>query len=83
MNEKIKHCIPYQEKTEGLKPIKVKKGAGDFGWNKHLPVPLKNEEIVYVHPDQSEVSPGYIKIIQVVEEYKISATFNTRMFIFD
>lgn len=83
MNKNIKHCILYQGEIEGLKPIKVKKGSGDFGWNKHLPVPLENEEIVYVHPNQGEVSSGYIKIIQVVGEYKISTTFNTGMFIFD
>lgn len=83
MNFNLKHCIPFEGEINGLATAKVKKGAADPNWNKHLPVPLKNEETVYVHPDQSEVAPEYIKIVQVGDGYKICATFSKGMFIFD
>ena len=83
MNFDLKHCIPFEGKIQDLATAKVKKGAADPSWNKHLPVPLKNEETVYVHPDQSDVSSGYIKIVQVGEGYQISATFNRGMFSLD
>lgn len=46
-----------------LEKVKLKKGISDKGWNLALPVPLKEYEIVSIHPDQSDVSKSYVKII--------------------
>lgn len=35
-------------------------------WNKHLPVPLRPNETVYVHPDQDGIADGYLRIIHGV-----------------
>lgn len=83
MDFNLKHCFPFEGEINGLATVKVKRGTGDLNWNKHLPVPLKNEETVYIHPDQSDVAHGYLKIVQVGEGYQICATFNKGMFIFD
>jgi hypothetical protein len=83
MKHDLKYCIPFDGEITGLSTAKVKRGMGDLRWNKHLPVPLENEETVYIHPDQSSVSERYIKIIQVGEGYKITTIFGREMFIFD
>jgi hypothetical protein len=53
----------FEEDTNSLKTLRVKKGVGDYGWNKYLFVPLENFEIAYIHPDQSDVNSGYIRVI--------------------
>jgi hypothetical protein len=82
MNQNLKYCIPFEGEITGLSKATVKKGMADLRWNKHLLVPLKNEEIVYIHPDQSDISKVYIRIIQVGEGYKITTVFGREMFIF-
>jgi hypothetical protein len=46
-----------------LEKIKLKRGIADKEWNLALPVPLKEYEIVSIHPDQSEIGKSYVKII--------------------
>jgi hypothetical protein len=46
-----------------LEKVKLKRGISDKGWNLSLPVPLKEYEIVSIHPDQSGVNKSYVKII--------------------
>lgn len=83
MDFNLKHFFLFEGEIQNLSTAKVKKGTGDLNWNKSLPIPLKNEETVYIHPDQSDVESGYTKIIQVGEGYKITTIFNKGMFTFD
>jgi hypothetical protein len=46
-----------------LEKIKLKRGISEKGWNLALPVPLKEYEVVSIHPDQTDVNKEYIKII--------------------
>lgn len=83
MEKLLKYCIFFEGETRGLKKIQVKKEIEGQRWNKQLPVPLKPGEVVYVHPDQLETKPGYIKIVQEGDDYKIVTVFNRGIFIFD
>ena len=53
----------FEGDTNGLKTLRVKKGVGDYSWNKHLFVPLENLETAYVHPEQEGVHSEYIRVI--------------------
>ena len=68
----------YEGDTNSLKKAIVKKGVGDMSWMKHLFVPLQNGHEVYIHPDQSEVSGHYLKIIH--SEDKCISVFNKTYF---
>jgi hypothetical protein len=46
------------------KTLKVKEEVKYKEWNKHLPEPLEPESIVQIHPDQSNVEKGYVRIIK-------------------
>lgn len=53
----------FDGELAGLNTITVDKSIGSCTWNNHLPVPISSEEVVYVHPDQSNVSAEYVRII--------------------
>jgi hypothetical protein len=46
-----------------LEKIKLRRGISEKSWNLVLPVPLKEYEVVSIHPDQSDVNKPYVKII--------------------
>ena len=57
----------------------VKKGIADKGWNLHLPNPLKHQETVRVHPDQSGIdSKQYLRIMH--SEPQVTSVFSKRYF---
>ena len=57
----------------------VKKGLADKGWNLHLPNPLKHQETVWVHPDQSGIdSKQYLRIMH--SEPQVTSVFSKRYF---
>jgi hypothetical protein len=68
----------YEGDINSLKKAIVKKGVGDMSWMKHLFVPLQSGHKVYIHPDQSDVSGHYLKIIHSNE--KCISTFNKTYF---
>lgn len=68
----------YDGDTGSLKKVIVKKGVGDMSWMKHLFVPLENGHDVHVHPDQSDVSENYLKIIH--SENKCISVFSKTYF---
>ena len=50
---------------KNLKKLTVKKGIAEKGWNVALPVPLIQNEKVWIHPDQTKIGKnGYLRIIQ-------------------
>lgn len=53
----------YDESTDGLKTMTVKPGVGEYSWVQSLIVPLKSNETVYIHPDQTGVGSGFVRII--------------------
>lgn len=53
----------FTEDTNGLDTIVIDKSVSLLKWNSFLPVPLVPGETVFVHPDQSDVRPGYKRII--------------------
>jgi len=68
----------YEGDTNSLKKAIVKKGVGDMSWMKHIFVPLQNGDAIYLHPDQSDVSGHYLKIIH--SENKCISVFNKTYF---
>jgi len=49
--------------TEPLpKILQVRKEASNASWMKHLPTPLKENEKVFVEPDQKGVTTGYVRV---------------------
>jgi hypothetical protein len=68
----------YEGDTRSLRKGIIKKGVGDMSWMKHLFVPLENGKEVYLHPDQSDVSGHYLKIIH--SEHKCISVFSKTYF---
>jgi hypothetical protein len=68
----------YEGDTGSLRKAIVKKGVGDMSWMKHVFVPLQNGDEIYLHPDQSDVSGHYLKIIH--SENKCISVFNKTYF---
>jgi hypothetical protein len=48
---------------DGLKTMTVKPGVGEYSWVQSLIVPLKSNETIYIHPDQTGVGVGFVRII--------------------
>ena len=68
----------YEGDTGSLRKAIVKKGVGDMSWMKHVFVPLQNGDEIYLHPDQTDVSGHYLKIIH--SENKCISVFNKTYF---
>lgn len=73
-----KYLTIYEGDTDGLEKMRVKDEVAKAGWNKHLIMPLELDEVVYVHPDQSDVPNQYIKVIH--SEKKCVSTFGKSEF---
>lgn len=77
--EDLTHLVTrYEDSLDGLKTMTVKPGVGEYSWVQHLIVPLKSNETVYIHPDQTGVSRGYTRIIH--SEMKAIAIFANNHF---
>jgi len=53
----------FEGNTTELKKLKIKSDFDFNKWNKHLLVPLVDGEILFVHPDQRNNNPRYIRVI--------------------
>ncbi len=56
-------CIFYNGSVEGLAELVPREDIVKAGWNKQLPVPLSFNSKVYSHPDQTDVTENYTRII--------------------
>jgi len=57
----------------------LKKGIADKGWNIHLPNPLKPQETVWIHQDQTGIDTRqYVRIIH--SEPNVVSVFSKRYF---
>lgn len=74
-----KYCTVFNDDTKNLERLTAKKSMDSLGWNKHLNVPLKGSEKVFVHPDQSDIREQYVRIIH--SKYKVVAVFSKHDFI--
>lgn len=81
MENILKQITIFEGSLDGLKTGIVKKGIGDLSWNRHLFVPLENNEKIYVHPDQEGVSEKFIRVIH--SDYNSVSIFTKSYFIFD
>ena len=81
MEDILNKITVFEGDLSQLKSGTVKKGVGDFAWNRNLFVPLENNSKVYAHPDQEGVYPNYIRIIH--SDYNCVAIFNKSYFSFD
>ena len=53
----------FEGNTDELEKKKIKSGFDFNKWNKYLLVPLEEGEIIFVHPDQRNNNPRYVRII--------------------
>ena len=53
----------FEGNVEDLEKLKIRSTFDFNQWNKHLLVPLEENEIVFVHPDQRNDNPRYVRII--------------------
>jgi len=62
--EVYKNTLPkFNGSTDGLETIIVNKSISNVSWNQHLPCPLQPEEVVFKHPDQTDVTEKSVRII--------------------
>lgn len=58
----------FEGNTSELKKLKIKSDFDFNKWNKHLLFPLEAGEIIFVHPDQRNDNPRYVRIIHSNEQ---------------
>lgn len=61
----LKILNTFDGELAGLATITVDQSIASCTWNNHLPVPLAADEVVYVHPDQTNISNSekYVRVI--------------------
>lgn len=62
--ENLVHMVAkFEGDTSRFPTLTVKRGMNDKAWNNQLIVPLHDGETVFVHPDQANVSDGYVRVV--------------------
>jgi hypothetical protein len=68
----------YEGSLKNLKTLTVVDGMNQIGWNGYLPYPLIDKDTVFIHPNQSDVAEGYVRIIYTSD--KVISIFNILYF---